>query len=53
MSLAVAFIMGLYLGGLVQSLIKNLLLPAIGRAMHGLDDLTSLTVDVNEQVWCR
>ncbi len=51
MGLAVAFIMGLYLGGLVQSLVKDLLLPAIGLAIPGLNDLASLTVDVNEQVF--
>jgi len=51
MGLAVAFIMGLYLGGLVQSLVKDLLLPAIGLAIPGLKDLASLTVDVNEQVF--
>ena len=51
MGLAVAFIMGLYLGGLVQSLVKDLLLPAMGLAIPGLKDLASLTVDVNEQVF--
>ena len=51
MGLAVAFIMGLYLGGLVQSLVKDLLLPAIGLAIPGLKDLASLTVDVNEQMF--
>jgi large conductance mechanosensitive channel len=51
MGLAVAFIMGLYLGGLVQSLVKDLLLPAIGLAIPGLNDLASLTVDVNEQMF--
>ena len=51
MGLAVAFIMGLYLGGLVQSLVKDLLLPAIGLAIPGLNDLATLTVDVSEQVF--
>ena len=51
MGLAVAFIMGLYLGGLVQSLVKDLLLPAIGLAIPGLKDLASLSVDVNEQMF--
>ena len=31
--LAVAFIMGVYLGGLVQALVKDLILPAIGLAV--------------------
>ena len=34
MGLAVAFIMGVYLGGLVQSLVQDLLLPVIGLAME-------------------
>ena len=33
LGLAVAFIMGLYLGNLVQSLVQDLLLPAIGLAI--------------------
>ena len=37
MGLAVAFIIGLYLGILVQSLVKDLLLPVIGLAMQDVD----------------
>ena len=37
MGLAVAFIIGLYLGSLVQSLVKDLLLPVIGLAMQDVD----------------
>ena len=51
MGLAVAFIIGLYLGGLVQSLVKDLLLPAIGLAIPGLNNLADLTAEVNEQVF--
>lgn len=51
MGLAVAFIIGLYLGGLMQSLVKDLLLPVIDLAIPGLDDLARLTVDVNKQVF--
>ena len=51
MGLAVAFIMGVYLGLLIQSLVKDLLLPAIGLAIPGLKDLASLSVDVNEQMF--
>jgi large conductance mechanosensitive channel len=51
MGLAVAFIMGVYLGGLVQSLVKDLLLPAIGLAIPGLGDLASLTAEANDQVF--
>ena len=39
MGLAVAFIIGLYLGVLIQSLVKDLLLPAIGLAIPGLAGL--------------
>jgi large conductance mechanosensitive channel len=42
LGLAIAFIMGVYLGGLVQSLVKDLLLPAIGLAIPGLGNLASL-----------
>jgi large conductance mechanosensitive channel len=37
--LAIAFIIGLYLGTLVQALVKDLLLPAIGLAIPGMDNL--------------
>ena len=51
MGLAVAFIMGVYLGLLIQSLVKDLLLPAIGLALPGLEDLASLTYNLGEQVF--
>jgi len=50
MGLAVAFIMGVYLGLLVQSLAKDLLLPAIGLALP-VSDLASLQYSVGEQVF--
>ena len=40
--LAVAFILGLYLGTLVQALVKDLLLPAIGLAIPGMSNLSTL-----------
>ncbi len=46
LGLAIAFIMGVYLGGLVQSLVKDLLLPAIGLAIPGLGDLASFKIPV-------
>ena len=49
--LAVAFIIGVYLGGLVQSLVKDLLLPAIGLALPGLSDLASLQYTAEEQIF--
>ncbi len=51
MGLAVAFIIGVYLGILVQSLVANLLMPAVGLAIPGLDNLASLTFNVGEQVF--
>ena len=51
MGLAVAFIMGVYLGMLIQSLVKDLLLPAIGLALPGLSDLSSLQYSVGEQMF--
>jgi len=54
LGLAIAFIMGVYLGGLVQALVKDLLLPVIGLAIPGLGNLAtwkiwvpSTTLDVN------
>jgi large conductance mechanosensitive channel len=51
MGLAVAFIMGVYLGSLIQSLVKDLLLPVIGLALPGLSDLASLEYAAGEQVF--
>jgi large conductance mechanosensitive channel len=51
MGLAIAFIMGLYVGNLVQSLVKDLLLPAIGLAIPGLSDLATYIVSVGSQVF--
>src|SRR4030067_3223182 len=44
--LAVAFIMGVYLGGLVQALVKDLVLPAIGVARPGLGNLATYKIAV-------
>jgi large conductance mechanosensitive channel len=51
LGLAIAFIMGVYLGGLVQSLVADLLLPLIGLAIPGLGDLATYTVEANSQVF--
>ena len=50
MGLAVAFIMGVYLGGLVRSLVKDLLLPVIGLAMQDVD-LASLEYELSRQIF--
>lgn len=44
LGLAIAFIMGVYLGGLVQALVKDLLLPVIGLAIPGLGNLATWKV---------
>jgi large conductance mechanosensitive channel len=51
MGLAVAFIIGVYLGSLVQSLVKDLLLPAIGLAIPGLADLATYAVPAGNQTF--
>jgi large conductance mechanosensitive channel len=51
MGLAVAFIMGLYLGGVVQALVKDLILPVIGLAMPGLGDLSTYSITASKQIF--
>jgi len=46
MGLAVAFIMGLYLGTLVQALVTGLVMPLIGLAIPGLGNLATLNIPV-------
>ena len=46
MGLAVAFIMGLYLGALVQALVKGLVMPTIGLAIPGLGNLATFKIPV-------
>ena len=47
--LAVAFILGLYLGQLVQSMVTDLIMPVIGLALPELDNLSTLKIPVNNQ----
>jgi len=49
MGLAVAFILGVYLGLLVQSLVTNLIMPIIGLALPGIENLSTLIVPVGNQ----
>ena len=49
MGLAVAFILGVYLGALVQALVKDLVMPLIGLALPGIADLATLVVSVGSQ----
>jgi large conductance mechanosensitive channel len=51
MGLAVAFIMGVYLGALVNALVKDLILPIIGLAIPGLGDLATYQITIGQQVF--
>jgi len=49
MGLAIAFIIGVYLGALVQALVADLLMPVIGLAMPGLGNLKDALYTVSKQ----
>jgi len=49
LGLAVAFVIGLYLGALVQALVKDFIMPAIGLAIPGLANLATYAVTVTKQ----
>jgi large conductance mechanosensitive channel len=49
MGLAVAFIIGVYLGAVVLALVKDLIMPIIGLAVPGLGDLASYTATFSNQ----
>jgi large conductance mechanosensitive channel len=46
MGLAVAFIMGVYLGNLVQALVTGLVMPVIGLAIPGLGNLATFKIPI-------
>jgi len=46
MGLAVAFIMGVYLGALVQALVTGLIMPIIGLAIPGLGNLATFKIPI-------
>jgi len=46
MGLAVAFIMGVYLGALINALVKDLLMPLIGLAIPGLGNLATYKIPI-------
>jgi len=46
MGLAVAFIMGVYLGSLVQAFVKDLIMPIIGLAIPGLGNLATFKIPI-------
>jgi large conductance mechanosensitive channel len=49
LGLAVAFILGLYLGQLVQSMVSDLIMPVIGLLLPGMDNLSTLKIPVGSQ----
>jgi large conductance mechanosensitive channel len=51
MGLAVAFIMGIYLGNLVQALVGDLIMPIIGLAIPGLGDLATYKYEISQQIF--
>jgi large conductance mechanosensitive channel len=46
MGLAVAFIMGVYLGALISALVKDLVMPIIGLALPGLGNLSTFKIPI-------
>ena len=46
LGLAVAFVIGLYLGGLVQALVKDFIMPLIGLVVPGLANLSTLKIGI-------
>ncbi len=51
LGLAVAFVLGLYLGGVVQALVKDFIMPLIGLAIPGASNLATLGVNFRNQVF--
>ena len=51
LGLAVAFILGVYLGALVQALVKDLILPLIGIPLSSVGDLTIYSVAFANQIF--
>ncbi|MFW6110869.1 MAG: MscL family protein [Thermoproteota archaeon] len=51
MGLAVAFIIGVYLGNLVQALVADLVMPVVGLALPGMDNLATYQYQVSNQIF--
>jgi large conductance mechanosensitive channel len=49
LGLAVAFVLGLYLGALVQAVVKDFIIPLLGLAIPGLANLATYAAAVGEQ----
>jgi large conductance mechanosensitive channel len=51
MGIAVAFILGLYIGAVVQALVTDIIMPIIGLIVPGMNDLASLQFKVVNQIF--
>ena len=51
LGLAVAFVLGLYLGALVKALVADFIMPLLGLAIPGLSNLATYTVAVTKQTF--
>jgi large conductance mechanosensitive channel len=51
LGLAIAFVLGLYLGTLVQALVVDFIMPLIGLAIPGISNLATYTVTVLNQAF--
>ena len=51
LGLAVAFVLGLYLGALVQALVKDFVIPLLGLAIPGMSNLATYTAEVLSQTF--
>jgi large conductance mechanosensitive channel len=51
LGLAVAFVLGLYLGTLVQAIVKDFIIPLLGLAIPGMSDLATYGPTVLNQVF--
>ena len=49
LGLAVAFILGVYLGALVQALVKDLILPVIGIPLSSVGNLSTYSITFDNQ----
>src|SRR5208283_4448684 len=49
LGLAVAFVLGLYLGALVQAVVKDFIIPLLGLAIPGMSNLATYAVTVTKQ----
>ena len=51
LGLAVAFVLGLYLGALVQALVKDFIIPLLGLAIPGMSNLATYSATLMNQVF--